>query len=543
MKTLLIFPPQINPIHPHLAIPLLKGYLEGEGITVEIIDANVMAYDQLLTKKYLQLCKHRLKKMKKRNKAQKLALIMSDYLVDNIENSKKQIRNRAVLLDLQNYTKHARMIKYALHLISSAFPGETLSLTQYKPKYGTNNPKKMLKNLNEESIFSKFNESIIKQILKTKPTLVGFSIVLIDQLVPAFDLAKKIKEKHKNIKIVFGGTTITRLAKDILKNELYFKYVDFYIEKEGEIPLQKLINTIKNNSSLEEVPGLLWHDKKITRNGSVDKQILLKDLPTPNFDGYPLNLYLSPEKVLPTIFSRNCYWNKCTFCDICEGYNKLYRIKGIKKTIEELCYFKKEYGVNYFRFVDEAIHPSYLKQLADKLINKKVNWETACRLEKDFKDKDFCNLLNKAGCQFLSFGLESGSQKIIDLMNKGYKISDVKKILSSTTKAGIANHIYLMTDFPGETNVDFKKTIQLVLQNKNNIFSFQISKFMLTKKSKISNYYCGKKTDPGTSSLNYKIKHTKRAETLKIILQKNLPNYNVGQELIGTHKMIYNSIK
>lgn len=268
---------------------------------------------------------------------------------------------------------------------------------------------------------------------------------------------------------------------------------------------------------------------------------MIKDLPFPDFQGFDLDSYLSPEPVIPVIFSRNCYWNKCSFCDICHGYDAVYRIKGIERIVQEIAYLKKKCCVNYFRFVDEAIHPVHLKQFAGNLIklNLNIKWETACRLEKGFKDKNFCKLLYESGCRSLSFGLESGSQKVVDLMNKGYDIADIDTILKNVGDAGIAIHIYLMTDFPGESEKEFQETVDIMLRNRNYIHSFQISKFMLTKKSTISKIFSGKRKDPGVSSLNFEIVHTNRAERLKKILKDKLLNYNVGQELICTHRMIF----
>ncbi|MBT6336393.1 radical SAM protein [Candidatus Woesearchaeota archaeon] len=542
MKTLLLFPPQINPIHPHLALPLLNSFLKENNYEVEILDTNILAYDYLLTKKHLKKCYDKIKLLKNKDKFQELALLMADYLIENVENSKEQLRNPEIIKDFNNYSKHVRLIKFALNLISCAFPGELISLTQYQSKYNTNTPENILKNIDEENIFTEFNNNIIKDILEKKPDIVGFSIVLMDQLVPALDLAKKIKENNPNIKIVLGGTTITRLIDNIKNNPLYFKYVDFYIKKEGEIAMLELITSLKNNTSLENVPNLVYFHNKIIENKQLSKQILIKDLPFPNFDGFDFNLYLSPNKIIPTIFSRNCYWNKCSFCDICHGYDNAYRIKGIKKLIQEIAHLKNKYHVNYFRFVDEAIHPIHLKEFSNELIklNLNIKWETACRVEKEFKNPDFCNLLYKSGCRSLSFGVESGSQKVIDLMNKGYDLKDVDKILNSVNNAGISTHIYLMTDFPGESDKEFQETINLMLKNKEFIQSFQVSKFMLTKKSILSKEYSKQKSDPGSSSLNFEINNnTDRPKSLKQTLKENLPHHKVGQELISSHRMIF----
>lgn len=544
MKTLLLFPPQINPIHPHLALPLLNSFLKENNQDVEILDLNIQAYDYLLSAKFLEKCKKRLQNIPNLNDFQKLAFLMADYLINNIEESRKELHKSEILRNFRSYSENVRMVKYALNLISGAFPGELISLTQYQAKYGTKSPKEILKNIEEENIFTEFHEDLIEDLLEKNPDLVGFSIVLMDQLVPALDLAKKIKERVPNIKIVFGGTTITRLIDSIKKDPLYFKYVDFYVKKEGEMAMLELINALNEKKSLENVPNLIWFNEDIVENQQLSKQVLIKDLPFPNFDGFDLKAYLSPEPVIPVIFSRNCYWNKCSFCDICHGYDAVYRIKGIERVVQEIAYLKKKYNVDYFRFVDEAIHPNHLKIFAEKLIelNLGVKWETACRLEKGFKDKDLCKLLYKSGCRSLSFGLESGSQKVVDLMNKGYDIADVDVILKNVSDAGIAIHIYLMTDFPGEGEKEFQETVDIMVRNGYNIHSFQVSKFMLTKKSAISKMFSEKREDPGASSLNFEIAHTDRAERLKEILRDKLPNHNVGQELICTHRMIFTEI-
>ena len=212
----------------------------------------------------------------------------------------------------------------------------------------------------------------------------------------------------------------------------------------------------------------------------------LNKLPTPNFDGMPFDLYLSPERVLPIMGSRGCYWERCAFCSIPFDHMD-FHVRYAENVVNDVRNLKEIYNCNYYFFTDEALPINFMRTIASKIVeqNLDIQWTGELKFEKSLLKDQRMELLYQSGCRKLIFGLESYNQRVLDAMKKGVELEVVDKTTEECLRLGIAMHFYLICGFPTETREEAKESVDFVLNNQRLLdspgFSCIIGQFDLEK--------------------------------------------------------------
>jgi len=133
-------------------------------------------------------------------------------------------------------------------------------------------------------------------------------------------------------------------------------------------------------------------------------------------------------------------------------------------------------GIKYFSFCDEAVPPVRLRELAKGILDRNLNvvWEAYARVEKSF-DKELAELLYKAGCRSLAFGLESSVPRVLELMCKGHRPEVFEQVLRASSDAGIWNYAWFFTGFPSETKDEAMSTADFIIKNQDIIHSVTLN--------------------------------------------------------------------
>lgn len=309
--------------------------------------------------------------------------------------------------------------------------------------------------------------------------IVGFSIVSYLHFLFALILAKRIKQKI-NVPIIFGGPFIT------LYGHLYLQkinFIDYMIVGDGMIPLLRLIGYLNNEIPLSEVPNLVYA-KNSRLNTNFIEHYPLEGIPIPDFNGLHLDLYKNSRHsditVFPYQISRGCV-GKCSFCDFI-NINKKIEFKSFDKVISELFKMKQIYNSKWYHFCDDTINNSYeyLEKMCDFFIINKLEIQWSCMARVGNLDKDILNKMRKAGCWHLTFGIETGSYKILKSMNKGFTPEQSSQTLRDSAEAGLMNCIDLIPGYPFETREDIQETILFIRKNKKYIHDVRFYKFALS---------------------------------------------------------------
>jgi radical SAM superfamily enzyme YgiQ (UPF0313 family) len=298
-------------------------------------------------------------------------------------------------------------------------------------------------------------DRFVRRLLENDPEVVGFSLFSLGQLPWALALALRLKEAAKpGTRILLGGAASTAFSAEDAMAACPF--LDGIVLGEGETALLALCR----GATPDEIPGLV-HRKA----GSLVKNrpAPFTDFPAsppPDFSDLPLGRYLNPAPVLPVILSRGCKWRRCRFCAHNTTYGR-YRAKDAQRTADELAACGEKYGARHFYFADLYVDAPELGALSDALLTRKlrVNFHVLGRPTGDYT-AELLEKASAAGCRWISWGVESGSARLLDVAGKGTDPATVREVLKNTRRAGISNLMMMLYGLPGSTDAELEETFR-----------------------------------------------------------------------------------
>ncbi len=510
MKSALIFPPQWFPSQPYLATPTLKGYLQAHGHEVTQFDFNIDSYDYFLSKPYLEHCIETIRtrlnqpaysvEEKEIKQVYRQILSDSDYLesiLEEIEEAKSVLRNEDLFFQFGLYKEAFTTLKVAMKLISFAHHPSRLDLESF---YMAGAPEDSLMGIlsatQDETgnpYLPFFRDRLLPQTDWQQFGLLGISIIHIGQVIPGLTLARLLRDQFPDLHIVIGGSVFTRHV-DILHNKqlLFEKIFHSIVVFEGEHPLERLIDAVKEGKPLSMVPNLVHlQENQVVQNESA-KSLPYEQLHRPDFDDLDLTKYFMPFPVLPYMSSRGCYWGKCTFCTHSHIYDSYYRKENETRVAEEIDYLGKRYHTKYFTFSDEAISPNAFSRMSSAILSKSVDMKALGMIKFEsgsIESPELFEEMYQAGFIMLFFGLESANDRVLSIIDKGCDQATERLVLEHSSKAGIWNHLYLFFGFPTEEREEAEDTIQFVRDlgeiGRGEVHSVGQSTFTLEKDSAI----------------------------------------------------------
>ncbi len=327
------------------------------------------------------------------------------------------------------------------------------------------------KHLNNWSIQNLFDKNLRNKVMKllwprlqrdlliNKFDVIAFSMYTTSTPTTNF-IVKILRKFGCKAKIVLGGPSV---VKEHMVPWFEQGLIDAAVLGEGESAAQELINRISRKEQYENIPGVMtMHNFKFPPQA---KLMEMDTLVIPDFTDYDLDKYI--EKSLPIQMSRGCT-AACSFCS--ETY--LFRSRPPESIVKEFEIGYEKFGNTYFNVADSLINSSakFTKEVCELLVerNLPIKWGGNARLDK-FLTRELLDLMAKAGCHYLSFGLESGSNKVLKLMRKGIRAESAAQVLKDTYEAGIIANVNILVGFPGEEEEDFQDTLDFLEQNKKYI--------------------------------------------------------------------------
>ncbi|MDA2912081.1 cobalamin-dependent protein, partial [Nitrospiraceae bacterium AH_259_D15_M11_P09] len=179
-------------------------------------------------------------------------------------------------------------------------------------------------------------EHILKPaIAAEQPDVIGISIVLQQQVFSTMTFCALIKQHFPDIHVTIGGNTVTRLRDVLPTTPDLFALFDSAVVYEGETAFLQLVEAVGAGRELANIPNLIYRDASGIHTSPLTYAEDMVSLPPPDFTGLPLERYFLPDRILPYLATRGCYWGRCEFCDHGEGYTAGYRTKKIDQIIEE----------------------------------------------------------------------------------------------------------------------------------------------------------------------------------------------------------------
>jgi anaerobic magnesium-protoporphyrin IX monomethyl ester cyclase len=193
----------------------------------------------------------------------------------------------------------------------------------------------------------------------------------------------------------------------------------------------------------------------------------LDDLPLPAWDLIDLERYLATwkrttgERRMAVLTSRGCPFD-CAWCSK-PTFGRTYRQQSVERVLAELRALKERYQVDYVRFCDDVfgIQRAWLEELLDRMVEEHLDLRFECLARVDLLKPDLLGQMRRAGLARVYVGVESGSQRMLDAMNRGTKLAQVERAAEALRKEGIRQYWFLMLGYPGETVDDIAQTLRL----------------------------------------------------------------------------------
>ncbi len=509
-KVMLIFPPDWYPSEPYLSLPTLTSVLRAAGHHVVQKDVNLEMYDWYFSGDFLRLVLRRvpqqldrLRKLSKKRDLEEwetdLQLALCDLtreriaeLTDKAEKAKRIVRSEEFYeADKLEWAINAfREVTAAISLVYApariCMPPMETDLS-YKVFVSS----ELLDAAQDRqvNVYRDVFERILKPAIEAeRPDVIGISIVLQQQLFSTITFCALIKEHFPTIHVTLGGNTVTRLRDVLPQKKDLFALFDSAVVYEGETAFLQLVEAVVAGRDLSGVPNVIYRDASGVHTSTLTYAENMASLPPPDFEGLPLEKYFVPDRILPYLATRGCYWGRCEFCDHGEGYAAGYRTKKIDQIIEEIRGLKTKFQTKHFHFTDESYPPALFRKLTGKLVESKLDiiWTTHMRFEKSLLEEGVWKDAAASGCKYLHFGFESGNERVLRLMDKATTRDVIRRSLELSAKAGIWNHAMGFFGFPGETREEALSSIRFLEENKDLVHSIGFGTFDLSRHTPVA---------------------------------------------------------
>lgn len=309
-------------------------------------------------------------------------------------------------------------------------------------------------------------ERLAEEILDRMPKYVGISSVTIS-IYDAGYLAKLVKVRNKDIKIIIGGSHITAVPKETMEK---FPEFDIGVLGEGEITVVELLKALEQGNALENVAGIIFRQDGQLKMTA--KREFIKDLDTlslPAWDLLPDMSYYSPpawslhkSNAGLLVTSRGCA-SRCTFCDR-SAFGHVCRAHSTDYVMNMIRYLYDRYKIRHFRINDDnfILFKRRLYQICNRLIKERLKISWSCFARVDSVNPEMLSLIKKAGCWQISYGVETAAQKIHDVEKKNITLAQIEQAIIWTHKEKIKTIAFCMIGHPLETLQTIRATIDFV---------------------------------------------------------------------------------
>jgi radical SAM superfamily enzyme YgiQ (UPF0313 family) len=297
----------------------------------------------------------------------------------------------------------------------------------------------------------------ILDVLEFNPEYIGITGTTLT-INTAYEVADFLRKRE--FKVIIGGVHASIMPDEAIE------HADYVVVGEGEIALKHILN----NDFL-----YLENNEGIIQGQTIDN---LDELPMPAYDLLNMEFYLKTRipKILRCVTqerrtaniltSRGCPYN-CTFCHNSSNTKK-FRWNSAEKVIQEIEYLIKNYKIDNLFFIEDNFFANRerVKSICNILIEKGIKIQWGANARADGIDKEILELAKKAGCIQITFGWESGSQKMLDIYNKKTTIEQNAESIRLCNEVGIFANGTFMIGGPDETIEDIRKTKDFILNNK-----------------------------------------------------------------------------
>ena len=327
-----------------------------------------------------------------------------------------------------------------------------------------------------------FSKKFDDSLRELNPEIVAFTCTA-PQEDPCFAQAKLAKEFNPNILTVIGGPLISSDGERIVKNE----YIDLAVQGEGEITFPELVKAFEIKKGFKGIKGVIYKKgNKVIKNQPRELIQDLDSLPFPARHLLDMEWYSRKNSMIRGCWmrttslmgARGCPF-KCIFCASPKTLGNSVRLRSPNNILDEIEELKNKYKIEAIKATEDVFthNLEWVNEFCDKIIERKldIKWDCQSRVNAPAINLETLKKMRKAGCIQMEFGVESGSQKILNVIKKGVIVEQTIKAFDLCRKAGIRSMANFIIGHPYETYEDIEKTKELARRIKADYPEFFIS--------------------------------------------------------------------
>ena len=302
-------------------------------------------------------------------------------------------------------------------------------------------------------------QALVTTLERLAPDVVGLTLYT-NQLMAGLNACTIIRKVRPEAKIVVGGPHLRLYPKETLQ----FEQIDYGVIGEGEKPFSELLQHLAaDRPAPDHIHGLLWRKQgTIIQNPPASSPTDLDDLCPPARDLLPWRKYhmlTGRQKFCTTaVTSRGCPY-RCTFCDVPKSRIRFFSPQWVVDDVKACL----SLGIREIHFFDDMFNqsPQRVLKITKAFADNKLAFDWSFRGRVDHLDGDMLRQARRTGCYRVYLGLESGSDRILGQMKKGFTVDQIKAGVAQARKAGLEIHGYFMVGYPQETLDEMNATVEL----------------------------------------------------------------------------------
>lgn len=294
--------------------------------------------------------------------------------------------------------------------------------------------------------------------------VVGISATHTHRFPEVMKISREIKRMDKDIPVVLGGNHATFMYERILQNH---SSVDIIVMFEGEYTMLQLMKTLAGEKSLSEMEGIAYRNQsgKIVVTPRARKVRNLDALPLPARHLLPMELYQKGGGTGSIVSSRGCPY-KCIFCSTAAFSGQEVRLNSAERILQEIKYLIEKCHTKEIQFTEDlfTFSRSRVNALCELITKENLDVAWGCLSRVDYVDEALLNRMHEAGCREIFYGVESGSQSILDRCGKHQTVEKARKAIELTKTANMDVCAAFILGLPGETHETIQKTRDFILE-------------------------------------------------------------------------------
>jgi len=315
-----------------------------------------------------------------------------------------------------------------------------------------------LEYLDSRNGVSSFAEQAAHLISADPADVYGFSSICSSYPL-TIRIAKAVKDARPESLVLFGGPQASVVDRQTLAA---FPCIDLVLRGESETTLPILLDELAGEGQLSRVPSLTFRcGSEPCRNVSAP---VIEDLDTIPPPAYHLTGGLQGANKASLELGRGCPF-ACTFCSTNDFFRRKFRLRSPDRVIRDMREIASIYGIQQFELVHDmfTVDRRRVVSFCEAMIASGDGFEWSCSARTDFVDDKLLDLMARAGCVGIFYGVESGSQRLQKIFDKGLDVEQARQVVNASEQRGMRSTVSLITGFPEETEDDLRLTLRMFI--------------------------------------------------------------------------------